>query len=367
MVAHSADYCLYSFWYSSCLFNYLTIKSLYLYDVLMMKRLLFFFVLFLLSLSSIFLAYKVVFFIGETYFFDKLFYFKSPIFGYWKGGSGDVSNTENTKLIEKRVKELKKVITNYEQSFSSSQEAKQEDGVYKIVIIGDSITYGMGVRYEDTFPKVVERELNKIRPTKVYVLAQPGDDLVDNFTKFKMSEKSISADLYVFTLVDNDLVFNHPNWISHDQEFLVQLKEGCSQPDFPHPIEIKDWPTEWDRVMNELYYPSFLSTYSPFCVLQHMAKLLPKEKTLFLSMFQYVEPKDLSQESSDYDRKRSYVFDTYTSVFREQGMRVIAVSEDPHFQYIPVSSKEGHPSAATHRQYSQLLFREITRNPLWKF
>jgi len=331
-----------------------------------MKKISYILILILFSSASFFLAYKVAFYIGETYFFDKLFYKKSALFGYWVD-YGNAVQGNKFFLIDERIKDLHQLIAlNDSKNKVLGTTTNAPNKEYKVAIIGDSIAYGMGVKQQEAFPILLEKELNKVRPTKVYLLAQAGDDLVDNYTKFEMAEKVLDVDLYVFTLVDNDLVFNPPNWIPHNQEALAELEVGCTQPDFLQPYTTM-WPNDPVKLLNELYYPSFSPQYTPYCILQHVAKKLPANKTLLLSVFPYIEPQDLSASSSDYDKKYSYVMDTYSSAFRAQGDRILSVNDYPDFKYIPVSEHEGHPSATTHQMYANILFQEITTNPQWRF
>ena len=54
------------------------------------------------------------------------------------------------------------------------------EGVYRICIFGDSITFGYGVNIEDTFSKVLERKLNKVykKPVQVFNFGIPSYNTV---------------------------------------------------------------------------------------------------------------------------------------------------------------------------------------------
>ena len=87
--------------------------------------------------------------------------------------------------------------------------ASSTKDIYTIALIGDSFAYGLGVRENESFGRILEAKLNKIKPTKIYVLALPGDSIVENYAKFLLMDSSVRVDLYIFSMVKNDLVYDH--------------------------------------------------------------------------------------------------------------------------------------------------------------
>ena len=51
---------------------------------------------------------------------------------------------------------------------------KKPQGVRRIMVIGDSVVFGYGVKLEDTFPKVIERGLNSREPGRYEVISMGG-------------------------------------------------------------------------------------------------------------------------------------------------------------------------------------------------
>jgi lysophospholipase L1-like esterase len=85
----------------------------------------------------------------------------------------------------------------------------KEKGVFRIVIIGDSVAEGQGVDMRDTFAKVLERHLNRLTKGKeekveVIVLAQPGYSTSQELFLLEREAFRYSPDLIIWTYVLND-------------------------------------------------------------------------------------------------------------------------------------------------------------------
>ena len=85
----------------------------------------------------------------------------------------------------------------------------KEKGVFRIVIIGDSVALGQGVKIRDTFGKVLERNLNRLTKGKeerveVIVLAQTGYSTSQELFLLEHEAFRYSPDLIVWTYVLND-------------------------------------------------------------------------------------------------------------------------------------------------------------------
>jgi hypothetical protein len=72
----------------------------------------------------------------------------------------------------------------------------------KIVLIGDSFTFGIGVEYEETYGFQIESQL---KDTVVYNLAMPGFAVDQMWLSLKYQALPLTPDLIVVGLVDTDL------------------------------------------------------------------------------------------------------------------------------------------------------------------
>jgi hypothetical protein len=84
----------------------------------------------------------------------------------------------------------------------------KRNGVFRIVVLGDSWTYGMGVRQVECFPEVlaelVNREGSSDRPVEVRTVALPGYNLFNSTAAFELWESELDADAVVVVPSSND-------------------------------------------------------------------------------------------------------------------------------------------------------------------
>jgi hypothetical protein len=299
---------------------------------------------------SAYFSYQLSYFIGEKYFFDKLLYKKSVKHGYidcWEGCEFE--------KFGKRAEDIQKI---YGKSLEPTNRVLGEraDDTYIIAVIGDSITWGVGVRENEAVPALLEKKLSKFKKTKVLQLGFPADDFLENYIKYKLIQQTNSIDLYVFIIVENDLLFNREG--KYDIELYQKIISECTG--------LKDLITynyyEGTPGYNytELVYNSFNNSQN-LCVFEKTASLYPKNSIFFDPNWLYSEQLNI-----------------YAEGLKKEGLKVLftekarAYSEYYKYweypnKYFRVSEAESHPSKIAHEMYADLLFEEITSNPKWGF
>ncbi|MGR9106723.1 MAG: SGNH/GDSL hydrolase family protein [Gammaproteobacteria bacterium] len=88
---------------------------------------------------------------------------------------------------------------------------EKPEGIFRILALGDSFTFGMGVEAEDTYPKQLEEILNgKGYPVEVINCAVVGYDMWQH--KVALREKALvyHPDLVMLGIFVNDLMFSYP-------------------------------------------------------------------------------------------------------------------------------------------------------------
>ena len=85
--------------------------------------------------------------------------------------------------------------------------AKKKVGQISIVILGDSMTFGIGMPISSTYPYLVNQSLNQDGQEKyrVYSLAIPGGTLENHLANLKQYYELLDPDLIIYGAYHNDL------------------------------------------------------------------------------------------------------------------------------------------------------------------
>lgn len=299
----------------------------------------------LLLMGSIGLSVTLTEYITETYFFDRLLYYKSNKYGYWKP-----DKNQTYDVFGRRSNDIQKLIYNYNEPIF----LQDTPDIFTVVVIGDSYVWGQGIKNTDRFAYILEKKLNNIIPSRIISLGNPGDSALGNYAKYIRYRKTSSADLYIFGLVDNDLFYSDDP--AYYPELTNSILESCPQ----KPIYI---PPQWSANTAQLYpystsvAESYSDTYRNKCVLNILAQLFPQKNSLYISFTSFLETYD--NETYKYLRE-------YMSIFEKAGLTVIDTL--PYYKQnyslhelekFFVSKGERHMSKLANKMFAELLFKEI--------
>ena len=108
-------------------------------------------------------------------------------------------------------------IDNRDANYSEEKEA----GVFRVIVIGDSFTYGGKVQFDDTLPKRLERMLNlneKQRKVEVLNWGIPGYSSAQEVTLMSRAVKYYHPDLIILQITLNDAELE-PFHVSHSAAY----------------------------------------------------------------------------------------------------------------------------------------------------
>ncbi len=251
-----------------------------------------------------------------------------------------------------------------------------KDPMYTIGIVGDSYSWGMGVKYSKTVSQLLEKKLNQQRPTKVYNFSEPGDSILEYYAHAKKAQEKYPIDLFIVMMVSNDLALNKDYRLPLNDYQQIVANCQTKHPESP----IYYW-LDWAQFIrnNPKYTPSKIvettesnvinswTSASNLCVLDDIITKFPKN-TIFLI-------------TDDYTKSANGPFySTYRSAIEKQGLTVISSSKQKYnskysiywesgnpWRYFRVSQNEYHPSHLAHQMYSDTLFEEIVSNHNFRF
>ncbi len=291
-------------------------------------------------------------YISIHFFFDKLYYYKSKAFGYY-------IPQEKKKMEDfgRRAEDLSVLLTDIHTTESIALSCpldkkvnQQDDGVFRVAFIGDSYVWGQGLTNTQLAGVKLEKLLNKKIKSKVYLFGNPGDTILDNYIKYRYVERDFpKIDLYIFGMVDNDLLIQEKN--TYNQDFFESFIKLCPGPVYYQPT--------YDPFTQNEEIPYFVQINNSFsdryvntCILDLVASLLP-QNALYLNHDDYQD-----NETSNSALAR------YTLSLANHDLSVISMkgtlTEDEIKKQF-VSKKELHPSALINTVYAQVLFAEIEK------
>ena len=313
----------------------------------------------LILVSSI-IACRLAYYVCVTYFFDTVIYYKSTEYGYWIPGG----HTELTDFGRRAWDVIPLFDRSLLSGIPSEYRALQNDTrphTFTIAMIGDSYVWGQGVLFSNSVSQVLERKLNAVRKTRVLSLASPGDDMVENYSKY-LYLRDKHMDLYIFVPVNNDVMLNLRR--DYDQKIYDMLITPCEQTT-GHAVSGVG-PADWNKGM-KYYNRKIREAYanpSNICVLNIVAAAYPKDRAIYFIPDDYFNI-DTTTHIYETALARDGLYILSSSLARNSPVYGKYFSDTD--RYFHVSSLEEHPSALAHRMYADVLFHEITTNRRWNF
>lgn len=306
----------------------------------------------LFSLLLCFLSYKFCYFIAQNYFFDKIFYQKSITFGYRPEDHIPLTN------FGRRAKDLISL-----ENTNSPLLKYTDTNKFKIALIGDSFAWGNGLKNSDRFAVLLEKKLNKIRPTRVFSYAKPSWDIFEYFNAYQKIKSNYSPDLIIFSLVNND-IFVDPKYISDS------IVSGCTAKNkniLPIHSIVNNPTMNIDQINRDYTKNNLLAWSNPtnICVLDYCLNNLPTQNAIYFTTEDYNDNWNLW----DIYRERLNLAQKYI-VSSSRGKEIPKYAPywktNPYTSFL-VSKLENHPNSIANQMYADILFNEITTNPKWNY
>jgi hypothetical protein len=313
-------------------------------------------VLLVISLLILSVSIFFLYFLAEKYFFDKFFYYKSVDHGYWVFDE-DKQLTVSFRDFGERALYYRQLRHGADVEDLLPNHLSDEE-LFTIAIIGDSYTWGQGVRWPQTFSQVLEKKLQKDFNVRVMTVANCGDIIVDYLVDYRKLEEIYSPDFYVFALVVNDLAPHISSYEDLKQEPIIRFCED----NFPEEEANIERNSDIDYLNDkELFDPFVLGNPINECFVSESIKQLPTEQSIYLLTESYFE---WAQERLDFFREileleEKTIIDSKEILNLPQYERYLKDYEQANYSSLVVSKKDGHPSALVHQLYADLLYEAI--------
>lgn len=262
--------------------------------------------------------------------FDRLIYAKSSWFGYSPATGLCPSQLNNDGYRDKEF-------------------APKKPDEYLILVIGDSIVYGKGLLQFQRFSNVLEKNLNRIKPTRVLNLGECGTNIYKHYLVDLKYRQLLNPDLVVIAFYGNDLlVWDYKN-------------------DFPRELAasdklVKDFLISSPKTIDE-YRQRVLGTFDEstdnWRMLVYLFDKLPKENALYFFV--------IFEDNEIYRQKVLNV----QELLEQRGFATVnplnLIQQKYRGKSLEVSKRELHPNGLANKIFAERLYQEITSNPEYGF
>lgn len=285
-------------------------------------------ILIITALVSIQTYFIIRIFGGEV--FDRLIYAKSSRFGY----------NPATGLCPTQLNN---------DGYRDKEFSPKKPGEYLVLVVGDSIVYGKGLLQSQRFSNVLEKKLNRIRPTRVFNLGECGTNIYKHYLVVQKYQELFNPDLVIIAFYGNDLlVWNDKN-------------------DFPRELTtsdklVKDFLTSSPKTIDE-YRQRVLGTFDEstdnWKMLVYLLDKLPKTNTLYFFV--------IFEDNEIYKQNVLNI----QELFEQRGFAainpLILIQQKYREESLEVSKLELHPNGLANKIFAERLYQEITSNPEYGF
>ena len=217
------------------------------------------------------------------------------------------------------------------------------------MVVGDSIVYGKGVLQFQRFSNVLEKNLNRIRPTRGLNLGECGTNIYKHYLVAQRYRDLFNPDLIIITFYGNDLLV----W-DDKKDFPRELTASDKL--------VKDFLTSSPKTINE-YRQRVLGTFDEstdnWKMLVYLLDKLPKENTLYFFV--------IFENNEIYRQKVLNI----QELSKQRGFTTVnplnLIQKKYRGKQLEVSKLELHPNGLANKIFAETLYQEITSNPKYEF
>ncbi len=278
---------------------------------------------------------------------------------------GNFFNANNKVLAQKRFKDISSLVNQKETKILGA--STQDKEVYKIAVIGDSVTYGLGVQDKEKYTNILEMELNKLYKDKkfeVYNFSLVGDDQLDNYMKYLLASKNNSYDLHIFAYVTNDIFIEKNIKYPNKKEEYEKIYQDCYIQTSQAKTETKPDENSQSEYNKFLFYESVNSTN--VCMTNFILSSISKEDVIFFATDGIGDLDLYKKPENNFDKDDYYTLAlaNYSKLIRENGFKILSPYDNNSLfptEKGNISGKENHPNKTIHKLFAYFLTQEIIK------
>ncbi len=246
---------------------------------------------------------------------------------------------------------------------------EKRDNVFRIMVVGDSYTYGMGVSGQETYPMLLESRLQKDFQVEVInagIMGSESKEIADVIRKFLPQYK---PDLIVYGANPNDFQDSRKNRLYRKKAYSIPIPLGIKEL-FINKTRIGALVARaYDRALMRAglrldFYGSILAGFEGFQ--ERFAKdVMDMNRTATRAGLPPVVAMVLNHVPGSDDRDKM-VAHTAEDLMKKAGMEVIpsaAYFERYYGRRFVVSAWDHHPNARGHRIFAEEFLLHLQKHP----
>jgi hypothetical protein len=251
----------------------------------------------------------------------------------------------------------------------SSPFPPKKDDVFRITVLGDSLTYGQGVAAEETYSKALEEELKKNYRVEVLNLGVCGYQSADALWVLREIVPPLKPDLVIYGACLNDFLPSGTGIYPVRKRYQIPLPEGFKNFMVDNCRSMKFVSKVYDKGLRVLKLR--LDFYG------HILEAIPKNEKRFAmdlaSMNSYAEEQGYGSvimmvlEQAPRYKSRGRDIAKLMEKHGEKAGMIVVPTEDYYRRYdnrpFFVSQWEHHPNEEAHKIFARFLLPYVERNP----
>lgn len=245
----------------------------------------------------------------------------------------------------------------------------KRENVFRIIVVGDSLTYGVGVDESSTYPRIIESELNKTHNIEVFNLGVEGVQSEDILQYVKKFVPELKPDLVVYGMCLNDFLQKHIGEYDNNMAYKLPLPDSLKKYVVSKTLTAKLFADLYNRILlkaglranfvtdvlhdfhnTKTRFRLDMQEFNEFVTGEH----LPPVIAMVLNQYPKAQGPDrtLTEEAEQ--------------AFKNAGMTVISSSEylqQHDGELLSVNQWEAHPNEEAHRLFASYFIKQILSLP----
>ena len=246
----------------------------------------------------------------------------------------------------------------------------KQSHLFRIMILGDSYTYGKGVAEESTYPRLLEYALLREYRVEVLNLGVNGYQSEDILIALKKFAPILQPNLVVYGFCLNDFLPSGVTGYQLEHAYSIPLPEGIKDFLVKNIYSLSFFSGHYDRLLRRFHlrksFESEISENFPKYQVRFGADLKAMQAFATVQKSGPILAITLDNWPGRYHDESYRMFQVAQQLAAQAGMRVVEVEQfyrDYGKQSMVVSQWEGHPNEKAHRIFAELLAAEIKKAP----